>query len=79
MVTDKPRGRIDERDTMFSRRELQPGTEKYDNYYKRKPENKAPDDNFKTKPGLLKPGTVHYNPFHFAASATGPIPRPPHT
>ncbi len=53
---------------MFSRRELQPGTGKYDNYYKRQPENKAPDDNFKTKPGLLKPGTVHYNPFHFAAS-----------
>lgn len=35
---------FDERDTMFSRIGLIPGTHKYDEYYKRKPEFRAEDD-----------------------------------
>ena len=38
-----PRMRIDERDVMFSRLELKEGSERFDTYYKRRPENKFLD------------------------------------
>lgn len=63
-----PKPGQDERDTMFSRKDLIPGTERFDEYYRRKPENKVPDDNFRAHPGLLQPGTLFYNPFAFAAA-----------
>lgn len=63
-----PKGRIDERDTMFSRHELKEGTEEFDAYYNRKPENRIPDDNFRKLPGLLNKNSREYNPFHFASS-----------
>lgn len=59
---------IDERDTMFSRNELIPGTEAYDSYYEHKPTNRDPDDNFRTKAGLLKPGSSQYRPIQFASA-----------
>jgi len=64
----KPITQIDERDTMFSRNELVPKTDAFDNYYTRKPENREPDDNFRTKAGLLKPGSSQYRPIQFAAA-----------
>ncbi len=63
-----PKGRIDERDIMFSRNELKEGTTEFDEYYKRKPENKNPDDNFRKLPGLLSKISREYNAFHFASS-----------
>jgi len=63
-----PKGRIDERDNMFSRRSLEPGTEVFDTYYKRRPENKVADENFRKLPGLLSTTSKEYNPFHFASS-----------
>ena len=63
-----PAKQIDERDTMFSRNELKPGTIEFDEYYKNNPGKKNADDRFRKKPGLLKPGTTQYNPFHFASA-----------
>ncbi len=64
----KPIGRIDERDTMFSRNELKPGSGNFVDYYKRKPNKKAMDDKWRNKSGLLKSGSSQYNPIHFAAA-----------
>lgn len=63
-----PLKKIDERDTMFSRNELKPGIDRFDEYYTNKPENKAKDDIFRAKAGLLKVGSSQYNPIHFASA-----------
>lgn len=63
-----PLSQIDERDTMFSRNELIPGTETFEEYYNRKPQNKHADDEFRKKAGLLKPGSSQYNPIQFASA-----------
>ena len=65
---DKPTARIDERDIMFSRAELVPGTARFEEYYRARPENREPDDLFRSKPGLLAKGSTAYDPFHFAAA-----------
>ena len=65
---DTPTGRIDERDIMFSRVRLEPGTERFQAYYEEKPENRKPDDRFRAQPGLLRKGSAHYDPFMFAAA-----------
>jgi len=64
----KPVGRIDERDTMFSRNELMPDTENFEDYYARHPKKKALDDRFRNNKGLLQKGTTQYNPFYFASA-----------
>lgn len=64
----QPARPFDERDTMFSRRELVPGTERFDEYYARRPGNKPPDNKFRRLPGLLKAGTKYYDPMLFAAA-----------
>jgi reductive dehalogenase len=63
-----PLNRIDERDTMFSRNELKPSSDNFNDYYNRNPDKKAIDDNWRNKAGLLKPGSSQYNPIHFAAA-----------
>ena len=63
-----PVKRIDERDTMFSRNELVPGSKDYIDYYARNPEKEKSDNLFRSKPGLLAKGAVQYNPFHFASA-----------
>jgi len=60
--------RIDERDTMFSRKELKEDSERFEKYYENNPDKKVLDDKFRKRPGLLKPGSTQYNPFHFAAA-----------
>jgi reductive dehalogenase len=68
-VTDSiPSGRIDERDIMFSRRLLEPGTKRYEDYYRQHPEKKSPDDRFREKPGLLSRKARYYDPFTFPAA-----------
>lgn len=64
----QPGSRIDERDIMFSRRLLVPGTEKFDEYYKRKPHHLPEDNKFRKKPGLLNEGTTYYDPLLFRAA-----------
>ena len=64
----QPTRRIDERDTMFSREKLVPGSERFDAYYKRKPLHKSLDDTFRRKPGWLSPGSKYYDPVLFATT-----------
>jgi len=63
-----PTARIDERDTMFSRQELQPGSSRYERYYKNHPAAKLTDDTFRMYPGLLAPNTRYYHACAFQAA-----------
>jgi reductive dehalogenase len=65
---DLPQGKIDERDIMFSRAALVPGSRRFENYYQAKPEYRAPDSLFRSKPGLLAKGATAYDPLHFSAA-----------
>ncbi len=65
---DTPRGRIDERDVMFSRKLLEPGTERFETYYNEKPGLKPLDDKFRAKPGLMAKGSRYYDPVTFEAA-----------
>jgi reductive dehalogenase len=53
---------------MFSRNELKEGTDRFEEFYKNNPGKKILDDKFRKRPGLLKPDSTYYNPFHFAAA-----------
>ncbi|MCF8223733.1 MAG: 4Fe-4S dicluster domain-containing protein [Bacteroidales bacterium] len=59
---------IDERDTMFSRNEIKPGEERFEDYYENRPENLEKDRKFRSEPGLLSPGAKNYHPFAFASA-----------
>jgi len=65
---DTPKIRVDERDIMFARARLLPGSERFEEYYRRKPDKKALDDKFRTRPGLLSKGSTHFDPYMFAAA-----------
>lgn len=64
----RPRHRFDERDTMFSRQKLVPGSKRFEEYYKRRPRNKSLDNKFRRKPGWLMPGTKYYDPILFRST-----------
>ena len=66
---DVPRSPIDERDTMFARADLKPGSANYEAYYTLHPENKPADDKTRALPGLLSPDASEANPLVFAATA----------
>ncbi len=66
---DTPKIRIDERDIMFARARLTPGSERFEDYYRRKPDKKALDDKFRTRPGLLAKGSTYFDPTMFSAAA----------
>ncbi len=65
---DTPKGRIDERDIMFSRRLLSPGSPRFEEYYAENPEKRELDDRFRAEPGLLGKGAAQYNPYLFSAA-----------
>jgi len=58
----------DERDIMFSRKDLKPGTPLYDDYYRKHPEKELKDNRWRSEPGLLSPGSTFYNRLAFAAA-----------
>ncbi len=64
----QPRGRIDERDVMFSRAELQPGTKNFQQYYTMRPDRRHLDDIFRQNPGLLSRQASKYDPITFAVA-----------
>jgi len=66
-----PAGRFDERDTIFSRADLEPGSPRFKEYYERRPENLQADDRFREQPGLLSPRSREADPFAFAAVEAG--------
>ena len=63
-----PSCRYDERDIMFARARLEPGSAAYKSYYALRPENKAGDDRMRTLPGLLSPHGREAQPVVFAAT-----------
>jgi ferredoxin len=63
-----PPARIDERDIMFSRRLLVPGTPRFAEHYARRPEQREADDAFRREPGLLAEGSAAYDPVLFPAA-----------
>lgn len=65
---EMPRGRIDERDIMFSRRLLAPGTERYERYYAARPDHLPLDEAFRAQPGLLARGATAFDPITFSAA-----------
>ncbi len=66
---DAPAGRIDERDIMFARARLAPGSSQYAAYYAAHPEHRAGDDATRALPGLLSPNAKKAHPLHFASAA----------
>jgi len=65
--SDIPSKRFDERDIMFARARLVPGSTNYEAYYEMRPENQKVDDNTRAKPGLLSPESKLANEYLFAA------------
>jgi len=64
----RPSRRIDERDVMFARGRLVPGSPEYELYYAMKPEKKTGDDNTRALPGLLSEEAQLFEPLAFAAA-----------
>ncbi len=64
---DIPVERFDERDIVFARARLIPGSSNYTAYYQMRPENKKIDDNTRMKPGLLSHEGKMANKFLFTS------------
>jgi reductive dehalogenase len=62
-----PASRIDERDIMFARANLEPGSPQHTAYYQLHPENKPSDDLTRTKPGLYSLDSKFADPILFAS------------
>ena len=65
---ETPTLRFDERQIMFARGRLQPGSPEYESYYQAHPEHLEDDQRTRAQPGLLAPGSKFANRFHFAAT-----------
>jgi len=65
---DVPRQRFDERDIMFARARLVPGSPEHEAYYAMRPENRTVDDEIRALPGLLSPTASKANPLAFASA-----------
>jgi reductive dehalogenase len=68
---DIPRLRFDERDIMFARARLEPGSPNFNSYYALRPENLDGDNLSRSKPGLLSPDSREANPLLFASAQAG--------
>lgn len=68
---DVPSVRVDERDIMFARAHLEPGSPDFAAYYARRPENKAGDDRTRSLAGLGSPTALKAEPFAFATMGAG--------
>ncbi len=65
---DTPTQRFDERQIMFARARLQPGSPEFESYYASHPEHLAGDEHTHAQPGLLSPDSKFANRFHFAGT-----------
>ena len=59
---------VDERDIMFSRAALEPGTERFEEYYRSRPHFRTKDDLFRMEPGLLARASTRHHPLGFPAA-----------
>lgn len=64
---DQPQTRVDERDIMFARARLEPGSAEYASYYAAHPEHQTGDDRTRTLPGIGSPHSLKANRLAFAA------------
>ena len=64
---DIPSKRYDERDIMFARARLIPGSPSYEAYYEMRPENRNVDEKTRAKPGLMSPDSKLANEYLFAS------------
>jgi len=64
---DSPNKRFDEREVMFARDGLVPGSPDYKEYYEMHPEHLPEDNKTRAKPGLLSPDSKFANPYTYAA------------
>ncbi len=64
----RPTRRVDERDIMFARGRLVPGSAAYEQYYALRPHNRKPDDLTRSQPGLLSPDAELADAVIFAAA-----------
>lgn len=65
---DEPSRRHDERDVMFARARLEPGSPEFEAYYAMRPENRTEDDMTRSRPGLLSPQARLADPMLFASA-----------
>ncbi|MBS3751645.1 MAG: 4Fe-4S dicluster domain-containing protein [Anaerolineales bacterium] len=65
---EAPNTRQDEREIMFARARLEPGSPAYKEYYRLHPEHKNKDDETRAKPGLLSPQAQFTDLLHTAAT-----------
>jgi ferredoxin len=65
---DVPWQRFDERDMMFARWRLVPGSPEFESYYAMRPENRAVDDEIRALPGLLSLTASKAHPLAFASA-----------
>ena len=63
-----PSKNVDERDVIFARRRLVPGTTRFEAYYSEHPQKRAVDDRWRARPGLLSTDAAFYQPLWFAAA-----------
>lgn len=68
--TNQPADQVDEREIIFARARLEPGTPTYEAYYQDHPQQKIQDDSSREQPGLLSPQARFMDPLH-RASAVG--------
>ena len=64
-----PLKKVDERDIIFSRFDLNEGSQHYLDYYKRNPGHKLRDDKIRNLPDILSPFHVKKHPVHFNLAA----------
>ena len=64
-----PVGKIDERDTVFSRIALKPATDRYLDYYKRNPEYRHIDESLRAKAAFLSDDAKQTDPLSSAAAS----------
>lgn len=64
-----PIHKVDERDVIFARFDLEKGQPSYEEYYKRYPYLKAPDDEIRKLPDILSPHHIKKSPVHFNLAA----------
>ena len=60
--------RIDERDIMFSRYLLEPGSHRFETYYREQPDKRGADDRFRALPGVLATDASASDPVLFGAA-----------
>ncbi len=63
-----PHHKVDEREIIFARARLIPGSTNYETYYRLHPEHQKQDDASRKKPGLLSPEASYTETLHSAAA-----------